>query len=460
MSNTEIEAQTEALTRLKYSVFENIEEIRSLSAKDDESTSIESKKETLTKQAQSSISQMSDLLSVLELLILQCAPRSAEENLLWEKLSIHKLTVQHLKDKLKDSQIAAYEQESKQVHAQILEEYVNKWRAEEEDTRGQLFAGRSAQPTGEKEKPIEEQVLNKNESITNNLKLTHQLMQMSVAQTELNIDTIGQQTKDLSTLNDKLVDLESLLNKSRQIVKFIEKQDKHDKRRIYLSIGFLLTCFAWVIWHRILKLPTKILLWTLLRAFGVVTWATSKMNASDTADSLSQSSGIAISSASHQALSISRFISTVSSATETSTRSEALSIIEEITSSIIEDIESASRQIERISTEELLSETSREISGPRSEIDSEVVSETTKEQYTTTTSTMIETRALQTNSSNHESEDYELRDVSETVVKMSALEEDSVTTVDTSSTFTFRESDLRDLGFKKWNNEEDFHDEL
>ncbi|GBL50690.1 hypothetical_protein [Candidozyma auris] len=459
MSNTEIEAQTEALTRLKYSVFENIEEIRSLSAEDDESTSIESKKETLTKQAHSSISQMSDLLSVLELLILQCAPRSAEENLLWEKLSIHKLTVQHLKDKLKDSQIAAYEQQSKQVHAQILEEYVNKWRAEEGDTRDQLFAGRSAQPTGEKEKPIEEQVLNKNESITNNLKLTHQLMQMSVAQTELNIDTIGQQTKDLSTLNDKLVDLESLLNKSRQIVKFIEKQDKHDKRRIYLSIGFLLTCFAWVIWHRILKLPTKILLWTLLRAFGVVTWATSKMNASDTADSLSQSSGIAISSASHQALSISSFISTVSSATETSTRSEALSIIEEITSSIIEDIESASRQTERFSTEEL-SETSCGISEPRSEIDSEVKSVTTKEQYTTTPSTMIETRALQTNSSNHKSGDIELRDVSETTVKMSALEDNSVTTVDTSSTFTFRESDLRDLGIKKWNNEENFHDEL
>lgn len=459
MLNTEIEVQTEALTRLKYSVFENIEEIRSLLAEDDELTSIELKKETLTKQAHSSISQMSDLLSVLELLILQCAPRSAEENLLWEMLSIHKLTVQHLKDKLKDSQIAAYEQQSKQVHAQILEEYVNKWRAEEGDTRDQLFAGRSAQPTGEKEKPIEEQVLNKNESITNNLKLTHQLMQMSVAQTELNIDTIGQQTKDLSTLNDKLVDLESLLNKSRQIVKFIEKQDKHDKRRIYLSIGFLLTCFAWVIWHRILKLPTKILLWTLLRAFGVVTWATSKMNASDTADSLLQSSGIAISSASHQALSISSFISTVSSATETSTRSEALSIIEEITSSIIEDIESALRQTERFSTEEL-SETSCGISEPRSEIDSEVKLVTTKEQYTTTPLTMIETRALQTNSSNHKSGDIELRDVLETTVKMSALEDNSVTTVDTSSIFTFRESDLRDLGFKKWNNEENFHDEL
>lgn len=276
MPNSDFEVQLGELGRLKNEVYDKIEEIRTL--EDDGIDSIETRRNIITKRAHNSINQMNDILSVVELLVSQQAPRKAEGDLLWEKLSLHKLTVRNLKEKLKESQIKAYEQESERVHDQIIEDYVSKWSDKNENTREQLFAGRSTPLEETNDKPIEEQVLTQNKNITNSLKLTKQLMTMSVMQTELNTETLEQQTRDLTKVNDKLVDLDSLLNKSRQIVKFIEKQDKRDKRRIYFSIGFLLLCFAWVVWHRILKLPVKMLTWSLLKMFGVVSWFTSKVH--------------------------------------------------------------------------------------------------------------------------------------------------------------------------------------
>lgn len=274
MLNLDFRPQLTELSRLRNEVFENIEDIENL--QDDEIDSIETRRNTLTKRAHYSINQMNDLLSVLEILISQQAPRKADQDLLWEQFSLHKLTVRNLKERLRDSQTTAYEEESKRVHGQIIDEYVKKWSNKNEDLRVQLFAGRSTAQEETGDKPIEEQVLTQNKNITNSLKLTKQLMTMSVMQTELNTETLEQQTRDLHKVNDKLVDLDSLLNKSRQIVKFIEKQDKRDKRRIYFSIGFLLLCLTWVIWHRILKLPVKMLTWSLLKVLGVVSWFTTK----------------------------------------------------------------------------------------------------------------------------------------------------------------------------------------
>lgn len=279
MLNLDFRPQLTELSRLRDEVFENIEDIKNL--KDDEIDSIETRRNTLTKRAHYSINQMNDLLSVLEILISQQAPRKADQDLLWEQFALHKLTVRNLKERLRDSQTTAYEEESKRVHGQIIDEYVKKWSNQNEDLREQLFAGRSTAQEESGDKPIEEQVLTQNKNITNSLRLTKQLMTMSVMQTELNTETLEQQTRDLHKVNDKLVDLDALLNKSRQIVKFIEKQDKRDNRRIYFSIGFLLLCLAWVIWHRILKLPVKMLTWSLLKVLGVVSWFTTKKELTD-----------------------------------------------------------------------------------------------------------------------------------------------------------------------------------
>lgn len=276
-----LKLQQDELSRLKNEVLDDIEEIKSLQIEDDEADSVESKRDTLTKRAHQSILRMDDLLNVLEITISQFAARNADRELLWEKHSLQKQTVHTLKEKLRNSQVQAYEQESERIHSQIVKEYVKKWDDEKRDPREELFAGRSAQSGEPEDRPIEEQVLTQNKNITNSLKLTKQFMTMSVMQSELQIETFDQLSKDLSKFNDKLTDLESVLNKSRQIVKFIEKQDKKDRRRIYLSIGFLILCFAWVIWHRILKVPVKMLTWTLLKLLGVSSWFSAKKDSSE-----------------------------------------------------------------------------------------------------------------------------------------------------------------------------------
>lgn len=329
MPNTDFEVQLGELGRLKNEVYDKIEEIRTL--EDDGIDSIETRRNIITKRAHNSINQMNDILSVVELLVSQQAPRKAEGDLLWEKLSLHKLTVRNLKEKLKESQIKAYEQESERVHDQIIEDYVSKWSDKNENTREQLFAGRSTPLEETNDKPIEEQVLTQNKNITNSLKLTKQLMTMSVMQTELNTETLEQQTRDLTKVNDKLVDLDSLLNKSRQIVKFIEKQDKRDRRRIYFSIGFLLLCFAWVVWHRILKLPVRMLTWSLLKMFGVVSWFTSKVN--------SDPVGVLLTKAHEEVTSAQTLASSVALDVE-ETFSSVTDVVESFTSSLMEEFTS------------------------------------------------------------------------------------------------------------------------
>lgn len=227
------------------------------------------------KDATAKIQQIPDLIQITELYIKQ-VPESTARSLYWpEKIDLCRASVAHLWLKLKDAQLEASAAENAAIHKQRLRMYCAEEPGAdgEESVAGQrekLFAGRTQKP--ETEKTPEQKLLAQNKSITSSLRLSRQLMEMSVMQTELNIDTLDQQTKDLTKFNDKLLNMDMILGQSRQIVKFIEKQDRSDKRRIYMAIGFLLVCSAWVVWRRVLKLPVKILMWTLLKAFGVVGW--------------------------------------------------------------------------------------------------------------------------------------------------------------------------------------------
>lgn len=271
---TDVLKYFQEIDQLQFEVFDIIDEILDLkNVSISESESLESRRTTLCRSANKQINKIPDLLKVIETQIRQVGPDEAAMNLLQEKRALYEAKVRHLKLKLKDTQLAAHKMENELIHTQRIEKY-----ATEESTLGtrdDLFAGRTRTQASD-DRPVEDQVLTQNKNITSSLKLTKQLMTMSVMQTELNIDTVDQQSKDLTNLNDKLIDLGSVLTKSRQIVKFIEKQDKHDKRRIYASLGFLLLVSAWVIWRRVLKLPVKIMLWTLMKVFGVVSWVSSK----------------------------------------------------------------------------------------------------------------------------------------------------------------------------------------
>lgn len=270
------------IDRLQFGVFEKIDEIVNFAKPSSEqSESLDERRSDLSKSANGLIRNIAGLLKVIEVQIRQENDANVSHDFLKEKLELYKDKVDYLKLKLKESQLVAFSLENEYTHKQRIEEYVKEEKEDENDIRDQLFAGKSQGLPNDNEHPVDEQILTQNKNITSTLKLTKQLMTMSVMQTELNIDNLDQQSRDLNTLNDKLVDLESVLVKSRQIVKFIEKQDKNDKRRIYLSIGFLLLCCAWVLWRRVLKLPVKILLWTLMKFFGVFSWITSKHPADD-----------------------------------------------------------------------------------------------------------------------------------------------------------------------------------
>lgn len=117
------------------------------------------------------------------------------------------------------------------------------------------------------------QVLSQNKRITNLLQTTRAMLHSSVLQSELNIDSLKLQTSDLRRLNDDYSQFNDLLLNSKRIVKFIEKQDRSDKRRIYFSALFFILCCSWVIWKRVLKIPVKLLLWSILRTLRIFNWA-------------------------------------------------------------------------------------------------------------------------------------------------------------------------------------------
>ncbi|KAG7664271.1 SEC20 [[Candida] subhashii] len=117
------------------------------------------------------------------------------------------------------------------------------------EMRNQLFNNKSTiappiiTPTS-----INQQIVSQNKQITQSLQISRQLLSATILQSELNIDNLEQQTKDLSQLNESFIKFQDLLTNSKQIIKFIEKQDKSDRKRIYLSIGFFLLCCCWVIY--------------------------------------------------------------------------------------------------------------------------------------------------------------------------------------------------------------------
>lgn len=276
MAAASIERYFLEIDEIQDSVFDRIHQLCSLDSetlKDGES--YEDRRSALSRSANSLMSKIPDLCLVIDIELKQLNEEEAAESLLHDKLALYIENWRRLKLKLKQSLLEAHALEMDMIHKQRIAEYVKV--EEKEGTKEDLFAGRSQGKPEASEKSVQDQILTHNKNITSSLQLTKQLMSMSVMQTELNIDTIVQQSKDLGNLNDKLMDLEGVLTKSKEIVRFIERQDKRDKKRIYMSILFLLCCSAWVIWRRILKTPVRILLWTLFKFFGLFNWASNHL---------------------------------------------------------------------------------------------------------------------------------------------------------------------------------------
>lgn len=258
------------LDLIQESVFSKVFEIVNLTGKKDDlvedNESIENKRSEIVKEATLMFKEFSDILQILDIKITQHKDKS-----LGLDYEIYREKLDNMNIRLRKAQLQSYNDQSLLAHRQRIHKYLKKEEKETdiEKTREKLFAGKSIDQEVGKEQTGGEEVLTQNKSITHALRATRTMMNTSLMQSELNIESLDQQTKDVSRFDDMLTDFQSLLLKSKQIVKFIERQDRQDKNRIYLSIGFFLICCAWVLWRRIFKLPVKILIWTLLKLIGI-----------------------------------------------------------------------------------------------------------------------------------------------------------------------------------------------
>ena len=195
------------------------------------------------------------------------------------RLKTYELKYQSLKQKLRNLQVYINEQKQDKLHEYRIKHFNLDNKPKEDDStndttsaRDQLFANRSQKIQKESELSINQQIVQQNKQITKSLQTSRQLLSASILQSELNIENLDQQTKDLYKLNENFLQFNDLLNKSKQIVKFIEKQDKADRQRIYLSMGFFILCCCWVVYRRILRRPIKILLWSFFKIFNIFGW--------------------------------------------------------------------------------------------------------------------------------------------------------------------------------------------
>lgn len=226
-------------------------------------TSIKSEQLHILKRINASLLEYRDFLTVRS---------NRNDDVHVHQLYVDKLN--ELKNRVRTAQLEAHTLNHTTLHKQRLEKFHCAPAADDDlnevDQRTQLFGNAAtAKPA---ELSVDKQILSHNKQITSSLQATRQLLSTSILQSELNIDSLDQQTKDMTHLNEEFMKFSDLLNKSKQIVKFIEKQDKGDKQRIYMSFAvFFLVCL-WIIWKRILRVPVKLFLWTFFRTFRIVTW--------------------------------------------------------------------------------------------------------------------------------------------------------------------------------------------
>lgn len=270
--------QFQGLDKLRTEVLEKIRDfIESTGSHEEYDQLFEVRRTKLVKDTNILISKYKERITVLKVRL-----QDSDQEELKSKLELYEDRIDDLRQKLRRCQVQAYDLEDELVHEERLAKY-EKEQAEAkvpdlslsiDKQKDQLFLGRSGLASkNDGKSDVQSQIHEHNKSITSSLQSTKALMSASIVQTELNIDSIQQQSKQLVALNDKFSDFESLMNKSKNIVKFIEKQDRRDKTRIYWSFFFLALCCLRVLWRRIFKVPVKLFLWFIIKTFRLSSWA-------------------------------------------------------------------------------------------------------------------------------------------------------------------------------------------
>lgn len=116
----------------------------------------------------------------------------------------------------------------------------------------------------------------KSEDITQVLQRMHEMAQGEILKGELNISELDMSSRTLRELQEKYSGVDILLNGSKRLVKVLDEADKWDRRCMLASLGFLAFVMCYIVYRRILSGPLKVLVWSLLKLFGIAKLFTPK----------------------------------------------------------------------------------------------------------------------------------------------------------------------------------------
>ena len=160
--------------------------------------------------------------------------------------------------------------DSENTKMKIMKKF-EKLKKNTEDESADVFGDFAGKATAE---AFEDKLKSKNKQITTSLIRSNQILKSTVLQTDLNLEEIYIQGNMLTELNDKFDVLDTLLTQSSKIMKLIEKNGSKEKRRVYMSFGFLILCISWVLWKRLIRGPLKLVLWLWFNFFKKILYTT------------------------------------------------------------------------------------------------------------------------------------------------------------------------------------------
>lgn len=114
---------------------------------------------------------------------------------------------------------------------------------------------------------VGQKVLKTNQLITSTLQTTYQMMEANVLSSNLLIETFNESTNSLLRLSDKYDSISNTLLLSKRLVEELRKAEGADMVRMKWALRWVAGCSAWVIWRRLLRLPTKIVYWLFSKSF-------------------------------------------------------------------------------------------------------------------------------------------------------------------------------------------------
>ncbi|KAJ8097305.1 Sec20-domain-containing protein [Lipomyces tetrasporus] len=116
------------------------------------------------------------------------------------------------------------------------------------------------------------------EEATAALRRTHQLLEAEVARSALSLEVLDESNVSLKKLTTQYTAFDVVLGTSRRVISVLEQADKWDRIYMLGAMGFLLLVLCWILWRRVFRVPTRLVIWTLVKGGKVVTWAVGRGN--------------------------------------------------------------------------------------------------------------------------------------------------------------------------------------